>query len=124
MNAGPAAVSDTGRTPTQLCFHLVGLFSLLRPPLENAIRRLRPSLGNGRLPDFHCKGTMPFAHHALNNLRSMFPRPLSGNSSVKVDPAGDGRSTSELVVDPPPRAAGRRDLTLGRRCFPCPTSGQ
>src|ERR1700722_11399420 len=26
-------------------------------PLENAIRRLQPSLGNGRLPDFHCKSS-------------------------------------------------------------------
>jgi hypothetical protein len=36
-DAGLSAVSDTGRTLTRLRIDILGLFPLLRPPLENEI---------------------------------------------------------------------------------------
>jgi hypothetical protein len=43
-NAGPAAVSDTGRTPTQLRSDIIDLFSPLRPPIRERYPQ-RPVIG-------------------------------------------------------------------------------
>jgi hypothetical protein len=50
------ADTGTGFALTSLTY-----FCCSGPPLENAIRGLRPSLGNGRLPDFHRKSSGSYA---------------------------------------------------------------
>ena len=58
----------------------------------SASRRLRPSLGNGRLPDFHCKSV------AIAPLAPYAPKAKTASECGEVPTIGSKRSPYLIVV--------------------------